>query len=95
MATPSEADFDSPLADDLERYFPLATLGARDRVGLFRLAHDVAASGFGNRQLLYERFLFGPPERMASAFYGIYDKTPLVDRIHEFLHRGATDPVES
>ncbi len=95
MATPAEADFDSPLADDLERYFPLATLGARDRVGLFRLAADVAASGFGNRQLLYERFFFGPPERMASAFYGIYNKAPLVERIHDFLGQGAEDDERS
>lgn len=87
MATPSEADFDSPLREDLERYFPVAHAGARDRVALFRLAQDVAVSGFGNRQLLYERFFFGPPERMASAFYGIYDKAPLMERVQAFLKR--------
>lgn len=87
MATPAEADFDSPLREDLDRYFGLAHAEAKDRVALFRLAQDVAASGFGNRQLLYERFFFGPPERMASAFFGIYDKEPLMDQVQALLSR--------
>lgn len=87
MATPSEADFDAPIAPDIERYFHLAHALPRERVALFRLAQDVAASGFGQRQVLYERFFFGPPERMASAFYGIYDKEPLTERVRELLER--------
>ena len=85
MATPAEADFGNELADDVQQYFQLANSGARDRVALFRLAHDVCVSGFGNRQALYERFFFGPPALMASAYYDIYDKEPLVDRVQSFL----------
>ena len=87
MATPCEADFSGEIADDVERYFHLANLNARDRIALFRLAQDVAASGFGNRQVLYERFFFGPPERTAAAYFTIYDKEPLIERVRELLAR--------
>ena len=50
MATPSEADFSNEIAGDVEQYFQVANLDSRDRVALFRLAHDVAVSGFGSRQ---------------------------------------------
>ncbi|MFD0917388.1 4-hydroxyphenylacetate 3-monooxygenase, oxygenase component [Pseudahrensia aquimaris] len=85
MATPSEADFSNEMAGDVEQYFQLANAESRDRVGLFRLAHDVAISGFGTRQALYERFFFGPPALMASAYYDIYDKDDKMDRIDALL----------
>ena len=56
MATPSEADFSNDISEDVARYFQLAHADSKDRVALFRLAHDVCISGFGNRQALYERF---------------------------------------
>ena len=58
MATPAEADFGNEIAPDVEKYFALVNLPSKDRVALFRLAHDVAISGFGGRQELYERFFF-------------------------------------
>jgi 4-hydroxyphenylacetate 3-monooxygenase len=87
MATPCEADFSGEIADDVERYFHLANLNARDRIALFRLAQDVAASGFGSRQVLYERFFFGPPERTAAAYFTLYDKEPLIERVRDLLAR--------
>lgn len=88
VATPSEADFEAAgVKDDVERYFHVANATPRQRVGLYRLAADVAASGFGNRQQLYERFFFGPPARMASAYFGLYDKEPLTERVSELLDR--------
>jgi len=85
MATPSEADFSNEMLPDVEKYFQLANMESRDRVALYRLAHDVAVSGFGSRQTLYERFFFGPPALMASAYYDIYDKAPLMERIDLLL----------
>ena len=85
MATPAEEDFDNDLSDDVAQYFQLVNLESRDRVALYRLAHDVAISGFGNRQALYERFFFGPPALMASAYYDIYDKDEKMDRIDALL----------
>ncbi|MCG0314537.1 MAG: 4-hydroxyphenylacetate 3-monooxygenase, oxygenase component, partial [Calditerricola sp.] len=54
---------------------------------LFRLAWDICMSGFGMRQVLYERFFFGDPVRMAEALYLGYDKQVYVDRVKEFLAR--------
>lgn len=87
MATPSEADFKGEVKKDVERYFHLANLNSRDRIALFRLAQDVAVSGFGARQMLYERFFFGPPDKMASAYFKIYDKEPLMERVKTMLGR--------
>jgi 4-hydroxyphenylacetate 3-monooxygenase len=87
MAVPSEADFASPILPDLERYLGTAGAPARERVALFRLAWDVAGSAFGGRQVLYERFFFGDPVRMASALVDNTDLAPLVARVDEFLKR--------
>ncbi len=87
MATPAEADFQSPLLPDLERYFAGSGALAKDRVALYRLAWDVAGSAFGSRQVLYERFFFGDPVRMASALVDNTELKPLVKRIENFLNR--------
>ena len=86
MAIPTEADFASPLEQDLNHYLATETASGRERVKLFRLAWDVACSSFGSRQVLYERFFFGDPSRMASALYNVYDKEPLMERVRDFLH---------
>ena len=85
MATPAEADFSNEISPDVEQYFQLSFMESRDRVALYRLAHDVAISGFGTRQALYERFFFGPPAIMASAYFELYDKQPLIGRVEDFL----------
>jgi 4-hydroxyphenylacetate 3-monooxygenase len=87
MMIPPQSAFDSPIADDIEKYLVVANMNAQDRVKLFRLAWDIACSAFGGRQVLYERFFFGDPVRMASALYGIYPKEPLMERVREFLAR--------
>ena len=85
MATPCEADFSNEIAGDVEQYFGLTNLNSRDRVALFRLAHDLAISGFGNRQVLYERFFFGPQNVLAAIYYDLYDKDSMMDRVTELL----------
>lgn len=85
MATPAELDFSNEMAGDIEQYFQVANLESKNRVALFRLAHDVAISGFGTRQVLYERFFFGPPALMASAYYDLYDKDPLIGRVNDLI----------
>lgn len=88
MATPAESDFASPAElPDIERYFAGADSAARERVALYRLAWEVACSSFGGRQVLYERFFFGDPVRMASALVDNTDLKPLVDRVKAFLRR--------
>ena len=85
MATPSERDFDSPLAPAIEKY--LANAAPRDRVALYRLAWDVACSAFGGRQVLSERFFFGDPVQMASALVDATDLKPLIAKVDAFLAR--------
>jgi 4-hydroxyphenylacetate 3-monooxygenase len=87
MATPSEAALTNALAGDVGQYFQTINLGSKDRIALFRLAHDVAVSGFGNRQTLYERFFFGPQNIMASIYYDLYNKDDMMDRVTELLNR--------
>ena len=86
MATPAEADFSSAISAEVEKYFELTNSSSRDRVALFRLAHDLAVSGFGGRQVLYERFFFGPQEIMASIYYDLYDKQPFMERVARLIN---------
>src|SRR5713101_4847439 len=85
MIIPSEADFASPLAPDIEQYLATDTATARDRVKLFRLAWDIAGSAFGSRQVLYERFFASDHLTRARTLNAIYPKAEVMERIWEFL----------
>jgi 4-hydroxyphenylacetate 3-monooxygenase len=85
MATPSELDLTNDIAGDVTQYFQLLNLESKDRIALFRMAHDLSVSGFGGRQTLYERFFFGPPNVMASIYYDLYDKDEMIDRVNNLL----------
>ncbi|MGH7860164.1 MAG: 4-hydroxyphenylacetate 3-monooxygenase, oxygenase component, partial [Candidatus Binatia bacterium] len=87
MATPAEADFAAAIGPDVQRYFGAAKADARERVALYRLAWDATCSAFAGRQVLYERFFFGDPVRMASALVANTDLRPLIDRVNAFLAR--------
>ena len=87
MALPAEADFDTPIAAEIERYMSTESASAWDRARLFHLAWDVACSAFGGRQILYERFFGGDPVRNAMMLYSNYDKEPSKARVQEFLDR--------
>jgi 4-hydroxyphenylacetate 3-monooxygenase len=67
VAMPMQRDIDGPLSEDIKRYYQSARADAFDRIPLFRLAWDASMSAFGSRQVLYERFFFGDPVRMAGA----------------------------
>jgi len=85
MATPCEADLGNDIAADISQYFQTINLESKDRIALFRLAHDVAVSGFGNRQVLYERFFFGPQNVLASIYFDLYDKDEMMARVDKLL----------
>jgi 4-hydroxyphenylacetate 3-monooxygenase len=91
MATPTEADINGPIGDDIERFFTAARADSRDRIALFRLAWDTAVSSFGSRQVLYERFFFGDPVRMAGALFNTYDKQPYMDMVKAFIEEGMSE----
>lgn len=93
MAIPSETDFkNESLRPDIDRYFQARNTTAFERTRLFRLAWDAAISTFGNRQVLYERFFFGDPVRMAGALYQSYDKEGAKRRIRDLLDE-TPDPL--
>ncbi|MGA0121506.1 MAG: 4-hydroxyphenylacetate 3-hydroxylase family protein [Gaiellales bacterium] len=85
MATPSEADFNSPIRGDIERYFQAAGADAERRVRLFRLAWDYIGSDLGGRSELYERFYLSDSWRMTQLAYRIADKTSAVQLVEQFL----------
>lgn len=87
MAIPCEADFANDIAPDVAQYFQTLNLESRDRIALYRLAHDVAISAFGSRQALYERFFFGPQNVMAGIYFDLYDKDAMIARVEEILRR--------
>jgi 4-hydroxyphenylacetate 3-monooxygenase len=91
VAMPTEADVNGPLAEDIKTYYQSARLEAKDRIPLFRLAWDTALSAFGARQVLYERFFFGDPVRMAGAVFHGHDRAPYMDRVRAFLRRSTED----
>jgi 4-hydroxyphenylacetate 3-monooxygenase len=88
MATPCESDFHGELSSDVEKYFRTQNKDSIARVALFRLAQDVAVSGFGSRQVLYERFFFGPQHLMSSVYYDLYDKEQMRARVETLLEQG-------
>ena len=85
MAIPTEADLHSPIRPLIDRYLQGRNSDAEDRVRLFRLAWDATLSAFGSRQVLYERFFFGDPVRMAAALTLGYDLEPYKARVRAFL----------
>jgi len=85
MLPPSEADFTGPLAGHIEQYLTTDSIGAEDRVKLFRLAWDVAGNAFGSRQVLYERFFASDPLTRARAMAAVYPKGEVMERVLEFL----------
>ena len=62
-----------PAGRDIRRYYQAARADAFERIPLFRLAWDAAISAFAGRQVLYERFFFGDPVRMAGALVAAHD----------------------
>lgn len=91
VAMPTQADVDGPLAEDIKRYYQSASLEAKERIPLYRLAWDTALSAFGTRQVLYERYFFGDPVRMASALFYNHDRTEYMDQVREFLKRSVLE----
>jgi 4-hydroxyphenylacetate 3-monooxygenase len=76
-------DLESPeTANDMERFMQSATVGARERVQLMRMAWDFIGSEFGNRSAQYEKFYGGASFLVKQNMFRAYDfsrATKLVD----------------
>lgn len=86
IALPTEKDFHSPIATDLEKYLQGAAETAENRVKIFRIAWDLTMSPFGTRQTQYERYFFGDPIRLASQLYHNYPKSTGSEMLNRLLH---------
>jgi 4-hydroxyphenylacetate 3-monooxygenase oxygenase component len=85
MATPSRADIDGPLREQIETYYQAAGADAVRRIKLFRLAWDFLGSELGGRGELYERFYLSDSWRMTALAYAIADKSFPESLVEQFL----------
>ena len=80
----SEKDFSNPQAKhDIDRFFQSATVDARSRIALMRLAWDFIGSEFGSRHQQYEKFYGGASFLVKMNVFRSYDfkrATAMVDR---------------
>ena len=90
VAMPVEKDLKGPLAADIKHYYQAARADAFDRIPLFRLAWDASLSAFASRQVLYERFFFGDPVRMAGALVAGHQTQikEQAERVRQFVREG-------
>ena len=90
VAMPTEDDVKGPLVEDIRKYYQAARADAFERIPLFRLAWDTALSAFGSRQVLYERFFFGDPVRMAGALVAGHQSQlqQYAEKVREFVKQG-------
>jgi 4-hydroxyphenylacetate 3-monooxygenase oxygenase component len=85
MATPSRADLDGPLREQIDLYFQAGGADAERRIRLFRLAWDFLGSELGGRGELYERFYLSDAWRMTALAYTIADKSLPESLVEQFL----------
>ncbi len=85
MATPSKADLEGPLREQIDLYFQAAGADAERRIRLFRLAWDFLGSELGGRGELYERFYLSDSWRMTALAYNIADKSFPESLVEQFL----------
>jgi len=63
------------LAGEIGKYYQGASIDAKKKVRLFRLAWDLIGTQFGSRQTLYERFFNGDVVQLRQRRYATYDYT--------------------
>lgn len=85
VAVPSYAELEGGAGELVKQYFQGATIDARDRIRLYRLAFDAGVSSFSGRQELYERYYSGDPVRLAATLYTIYPKEAAMKRVWDML----------
>ena len=85
MLTPTEEDLAGPLADEIGKYYQGASIDAKKKVRLFRLAWDLIGTQFGSRQTLYERFFNGDVVQLRQRRYATYDYSRADASLQSFM----------
>lgn len=91
---PADAtELPSPVAEDVAKFYRGADVTASERIGLYKVAADLAVTGFGGRHELYERFYSGDPTflRIMTQFvaYDWEEPLKLVDGLLEQVAQDA------
>lgn len=86
--------FDSPVADDINRFFRGPDTDAEERIKLMNVACDLAVHSFGSRHELYERLYAGDPIflRIMTQFVQ-YDWTEPLARVEALLSSYSAESV--
>ncbi len=90
MSIPHQSTFDV-FGAAIEAYYRGASGNGAKNSQLFRLAWDVTGSEWAARQLLYERFHFGPVEAHYSNAYRLFDKTEAIAMVASILEKKPTE----
>ncbi len=85
MCTPSSADFATPIAPRIAKYFQARNADADERVRLFRLAWDFVGSDLAGRGELYERFYLSDSFRMTALAYLLAEKEHPLELVRQFM----------
>jgi 4-hydroxyphenylacetate 3-monooxygenase len=91
-----DLEADQPLSGDVETYFRGKDMDANKRLGVQKLAYELAISGLGGREELYERFYTGGPMRVKSNMYKNHpNKEEIKERALEYgLQDAETRPFD-
>lgn len=92
LMQPSEKDLDSPdLRPHLDRWMRGHEIGVAEKSRLFRLAWDLTADSFGQRQDLYEAVHRGDLARNRINLFRRHDQSAIRARIDELISRPLPD----
>jgi 4-hydroxyphenylacetate 3-monooxygenase len=91
-----DLEAENPLGGDVATYFRGKDMEARERMGIQKLAFELAIGGMGGREQLYERFYTGGPMRVKSNMFKNWEgKEELRERIREYGLADADAPSAS
>ena len=85
LTSPTAADLDAEIGDDIRRYYRGADSDAATKIRLSKLAWDATGTQFGQRQLQYERYYAGDPVRMGASIYTMQPYRPLLAAVDRAL----------
>jgi len=91
-----DLEAENPLGGDVETYFRGKDIEANERLGVQKLAYEIAIGSLGSREELYERFYTGGPMRVKSNMWKNHpDMEALKERVREYGIQGADEPSAS
>ncbi len=82
LAVPHQGDFINENAPVISESLQAASLNAADRCFLLNLAWDLSGDGFGQRQMVYEKYHAGDPIRIAAMHYATYPKEDIFQHLN-------------